>query len=898
MILSLLTTKLYIPPLRPELVPRPRLVERLDAGLHNKLTLISAPAGFGKTTLANAWLRSTGRPVTWLSLDEGDNDLGRFLHYLVAALQRIDGGLGQAARRLLEAPQPPPAELLLTELINDVAARPAPFVLVLDDYHAITELGVHEALSFLLDRQPPQMHLVILSRQDPPVPLSRLRGRGQVTEIRHGDLCFTVEEATRFLNQAMGLDLEASEVAALEAQTEGWIAGLQMAAVALQPRPAGREAGRVARFLDGFAGQRHFILDYLADEVLERQPEPVHRFLLQTSILKRMCGPLCDAVLGRAADEEGPLLSSREILEHLQRANLFVVPLDDEGQWVRYHRLFAELLRARLQERAPDRVAGLHLRAARWHEQNELLAEAVYHALQMPDSDLAAGIIERAIPRVRQWSGVDVALFQEWLRALPEEVLRARPRLRLFGSRVLYVMGQRERTERILGELEASLAEPSSIPEAKEILGAVLADRASYAAVRGDVRQAIELTDRALAHLPEGAMMHMRLSVALGMAHLRAGHVVEASRALREAIAAAEAADLGFVSAPVFCNLAEVQIVQGQLRQAAETCRQALDLAIVDGTPTAMAGFPGLELGRILYEQNDLPAAERYVSESLELLGRSGTTDSFGIGHALLARIRQARGDGDGAAAAIRRAVQIAQGFDLRRVSTLIEAHQARIWLAQRRLEPAARWAWDYGRLGETEYLREFEELTVVRALLAQDRPAEALAMLDRLLPPAEAAGRMGTAVEILALRALALQGLAQGDQALQMLERALHLAEPEGYVRLFVDEGEPMVQLLRRAAGPGIAPRYAAQLLAVLCPPTAERPGVDMSSLIEPLSGREIEVLHLLAAGLANPEIAQRLFVSLPTVKTHTRNIYGKLGVHTRKEAVARARMLGILPS
>ena len=898
MVMPLLTTKLYVPPIRPELVPRPRLIENLKAALHRKLTLISAPAGFGKTTLANAWLRSIDRPVTWLSLDEEDNDLTRFLNYLVAAFRQIDDEIGQAVQRLLEAPQLPPIELLLTELINDVVTRPLPFVLVLDDYHVITEGGVHKAVSFLLERQPPQMHLVIISRQDPPVPLSRLRGRGQLTEIRQSDLRFTVEEATAFLNQAMGLNLETSEVVALEAQTEGWIAGLQMAAVALQSRIAGSGAASVPRFIDSFSGRHHFILDYLTDEVLDRQPGPVHRFLLQTSILKRMCGSLCDALVDRGIEDESPFTSSRAILEHLQRANLFVVPLDDEGQWVRYHRLFAELLRARLQETAPDQVAGLYRKAAAWHEQNELLAEAVHYALKIPDFDLAAGVIERAIPRVSSWSSVNVAMFREWLKALPDDVVRARPRLRLFASRVLYVIGQRENTERILQELEESLSDTSSIPDAKEILGSVMADRASYAAVRGDVQQAVELAHRALTYLPEGAMMRMRVSVILGLAHFRAGNVSEAGRAFSQAIAAARAGNLGFVAAPIFCNLAEVQIAQGQLRQAFQTCQQAMDMAIVDGSPTSMAGFPGLELGKILYEQNDLPTAERYVSESLDLLGRSGTTDSFGTGHALLARIRQARGDDDGALAAIRRAIQTAQGFDLTRLSTLIEAHQARLWLAQGKLELAARWAQDCGRFGEMEYLCEFEDLTLVRVLLAQDKPSEALAVLDTLLPPAEAAGRMGTVVEILALRALALQALAQVDEALETLKRALQLAEPEAYARVFIDEGKPMAHLLGKAANLGIAPNYVGQLLAVLAAETTEQPAIDRSSLVEPLSDREIEVLELLAEGLSNPEIAQRLFVSLSTVKSHTRNIYGKLGVHKRKDAVARARTLGILPS
>lgn len=895
----LLKTKLYIPPVRPGLVPRPRLIERLNTGLHRKLTLVSAPAGFGKTALVNVWLRSTDQPFAWISLDEGDNDPVRFLNYLVAAFRQVDDEIGQAVQHLLEAPQLPPVKPLLTELINDIATQSSSFVLVLDDYHTITEPGVHEAVSFLLERQPPQLHLVIVSRQDPPLPLSRLRGRGQVTEIRQSDLRFTLEEATTFLNRSMGLNLKTSEVAALDAHTEGWIAGLQMAAFALQSRIADGGTNSVPRFIDSFSGRHHFILDYLTDEVLRHQPEPIYRFLLRTCILERMCGSLCDALTDQAAEDEKTLTSSRQILEHLQRANLFVVPLDDERRWYRYHRLFAELLRARLQEVAPDQAPGLHRRAATWYDQNALPAQAVHHALAIPDFDLAADVIERAILKAITWSSINVAMFLEWLTALPDDVVRARPRLRLFASRVLYLTGQREETERILQELSDSLQDAPSIPDAENILGPVIVDRASYAAVRGDVRQAIRLANQALTYWPENnVMMRMRVSSVLGLAHFRAGNVSEAGKAFSQAIAVARAANLGFIAVPLVCSIAEVQIIQGQLRQALQTCRQAMEMAVVDGTRTSVAGFAGLGLSKILYEQNDLPAAERYASESLDLLIQSGTTDSFGIGHALLARIRQARGDDDGALAAIQRAVQIAQGFDIARVSILIGAHQARIWLAQGKLELAARWARDYERLSETEYLRELEDLTLARVFLAQDKPSEPLALLDTLLPPAEDAGRMGTVIEISALRALALRTLGDIDKALGALERALQLAEPEGYARVFIDEGEPMAHLLRQAANRTIAPSYVGQLLAVLGTITKDQPAIDMSSLVEPLSDREIQVLELLADRLSNSEIAQRLFISLPTVKSHTRNIYGKLGVHNRKEAVVRARALSILPS
>ena len=929
----LLTTKLHIPPVRPELVSRPRLIERLNAalvldplswgqrtqgdkyrGLHRKLTLISAPAGYGKTTLVSAWLHSADWLSTWLSLDERDNDLVRFFTYLVAALQKIDDEIGQAVQNLLEAPQLPPAESLVTALINGIAATPNPFVFVVDDYHTVAELAIHEAVGFLLERQPPQMHLVIITRQDPLLPLSRLRGRGQVTEIRQSDLRFTPEEAATFLNQSMGLNLAASDVATLEDRTEGWIAGLQLAALSMQ----GYDAEGAARFIDGFSGRHHFILDYLTDEVLKRQLEPVQTFLLQTSILERMCGPLCDAVLEIRdwildidRDTQSPISniqSSREVLEYLEHANLFLVPLDDERKWYRYHHLFAELLRARLQETQPDQVPELHRCAAMWYEQNGLASEAVHHALATKDFTLAADVIERAILTMATWSSTDVAELLRWLKALPDDVVRTRPWLQLFTSRALYTTGQWEAAEHIQQELDRWLRDNPAAPDAERLMGLVAADRASYAAARGDVRQATEFARRAIARLPkDDAIAQIRAPAILGLACLRTGDVAEASEAFSQTVATAVAAGIGFVAAPLACNLAEVQIVQGQLRQAMRTCEKAVQLGTIDGGLHSATGFVGLVRAKILYEWNDLPAAERHVSEGLELLSRGGITATFGTGHARLAQIKQARGDSAGALAEVQRAVQIAQRSSIQRLSILASAYQARIWLAQGELDSATRWADDYRQIGETEYLREFEDLTLARVLLAQDKPTEALTLLDTLLSPAETAGRMGPVIEIQALRALALQALGDSNGALGALERALKLAEPEGYRRVFIDGGAPMTRLVHKAAQRGIAPEYTAKLLAafelevrdVAAPTTDRKPAIRKPSvLIEPLTDRELEVLHLLAEGLSNRKIARKLFLSPNTVRTHTYNIYGKLGVHSRMQAVARARELGLLAS
>jgi len=707
-----------------------------------------------------------------------------------------------------------------------------------------------------------------------------------MTELRQGDLRFTPEEAAAFLNRSMGLQLAPSEIAALERHTEGWITGLQLAALSMQ----GREPAAITRFIAGFSGRYHFILDYLTDEVLQRQPQPVQAFLFRTAMLDRLCGSLCDAVL-----DDADLAPGKEMLEQLESANLFTVPLDDEQEWYRYHHLFAELLRARLQETQPDLVPELHRRAAAWYERGGFSSEAVQHALATGDDALAAEVIERAILRIATWSRADTAMIQRWLAALPDEAVQPRPWLRLFRSRLLYVSGQPELASQTLQALEAWLQDHPTTPDAGRIRGLVVADWASYAAVLGNVQQAKDLVRQALAHAPkDDPIARLRAPAILGMAHSRAGEVSEAHGAFSQAAEIALAAGLGFAAAPLMCNLAEIEIAQGRLRQAMQTCERADKLAVVDGAPMSVAGFVRLETGKILYEWNDLHAAERHLLEGLELLSQAGISESFGSGHAVLALVRQALADHDGALVAAQQAVQIAQRANVPRLVSFTSAYQARVWLAQGRLDLAAGWAEEYQQTGETEYLREFEDLTLARVLLAGGQPAEALAVLDARLMPARDAGRISAVIEIQALRALALP---TPDEALDALQQALNLAEPEGYVRLFLDAGEPMQALLKRAAARGIVPHYVSRLLAALSParPAAAR---APQPLVEPLTGRELEVLHLLAEDLSNREIGRRLFISLPTVKSHTRNIYGKLGVQNREEAVARAQALGILPA
>jgi LuxR family maltose regulon positive regulatory protein len=586
-------------------------------------------------------------------------------------------------------------------------------------------------------------------------------------------------------------------------------------------------------------------------------------------------------------------------LQAFERANLFVVALDDERRWYRYHHLFAELLQARLQERQPESVPDLHRRAVRWYEESEFASEAVHHALASKDYVTAADVVERAILKIATWSSTDVATLLGWMRALPDGVVHTRPWLQLFLSRALYATGQKQPAEQMLQKLEQALQVDSSAPDAERLLWLAVADRAGYAAVRGDVRQALDFAHRALARLPEDdAVAQMRSLSLLGLANFRAGNVAEAHDAFSRTIAIAIESGNNFVAAPIACNLAETLMAQGQLRKAIEACEQARQMGTYDGSLIPAAGFVGLEKGKVLYEQNDLEAAEGDVKEGLELLSRGGIAENFGTGYALLARIQQARGDSTGALAMSQKAVKTAQRGGILRLAVLASAFQARIWLAKGDLEQATRWAVGYRQSGDTEYLRVFEDLTLARVLLAEGQAAEALDLLQNLLSPAEVDGRMGHVLEILTLQALARAVLGDTAGGLRDLERALALGEPEGYVRVYVDEGEPMAKLLRQAAVRGIAPQYVRDLLAALAVEHGvlgeERP--TPQPLVEPLTERELEVLHLLAEGLTNPEIARRLFISLPTVKSHTSNIYGKLGVHNRKKAVTQARALGIL--
>jgi|SRR5579872_459996 len=900
-----LVTKLYVPRPRPNLVPRPRLIEQLNFGVDGSVSLISAPAGFGKTTVVSEWVASCGRPTAWLSLDEGDNDSARFLLHLVAALQTIAPEVGEEVLYALQSQQPPPTEVVLTALVNGIATFPAHFVLVFDDYHLVDAEPVDRALTFLIEHSPPQMHVTIATREDPQIPLARLRARGQLTELRAADLRFTATEAAEFLKAVMGLALSADDVAALEDRTEGWIAGLQLAALSMQGNQD------VAGFIRAFAGDNRYIVDYLVDEVLQRQPADIRSFLLQTAILERLTGALCDAVTGH---EDG---TTR--LEALERGNFFVVPLDDIRHWYRYHHLFADVLSVHLQAEQPSQVPELHRRASEWHERYGSTTDAIRHALAGEDFERAASLVELAVPELLR--SRQEATVMGWLKVLPDEVVRVRPVLSALYAAGLLVTGQLDGVEvRLQGAeqwLDTTAIKQEMVVVDREAFrrlpGSIAVSRAGLALVLGDLagtvayaRQALELVVED-DHVTRGSGSTLQ-----GLALWTSGDLETGYRMYVKGMADLQVA--GNFSDMLGCSVAltDIRIVQGRLHDAMRIYEQALQLAAAQGEPI-LRGTADMYVGRseLYREWNDLDAAAQLLQRSKELGALAGLPQNPYRWCAAMARVREACGDLDGALDLLGDAEHLYVGDFFPNVRP-IAARKARLWLAQGRVVEALAWARDQGLSARDNltYRCEFEHITLARVLLAlyqrdhADRSLhEALGLLKGLLRAAEAGGRIGSVIEILVVQALVYQ--AQGDipAALIPLERALTLAEPEGYVRVFLDEGPPMAQLLRAAAVRGIMPPYTGMLLAEWEGKQQRRAdesplpvAPSAQPLLDPLSERELEVLRLLRSELSGPEIALELVVALSTVRTHTKRIYGKLDVDNRRAAVKRAAELGLI--
>jgi LuxR family transcriptional regulator, maltose regulon positive regulatory protein len=872
---EVLATKLYIPPIPPRAVLRSGLIERLNEGLRRKLTLISAPAGFGKTTLVSAWAAGRRPPVAWLSLDSGDSDPTRFLTYLVAAVRTVAPDFGAGVFSALQSPQPPPTDSSLTALLNEITRLPDQCVLVLDDYHLIDARAVDQALAFLLERLPPQMRLVITTREDPQIPLARLRGGAQLAELRAADLRFTPAEAAGFLNQGMGLDLSAADVAALETRTEGWIAGLQLAAISMQGHQD------ATGFIQSFTGSHHFVLDYLVEEVLQRQPASVQAFLLRTSILDRMCGPLCDAVLRDASG------GGQATLAYLERANLFTVPLDNERRWYRYHHLFAELLRQRLRQGAgstreeSEDVAELHIRASQWHEDNGLEIEAFHHAAAANDVERAERLIQGAgIPLYFRGTVTPVLT---WLESLPTAVLDATPSLWVMSASA-QLQVDHTAAERKLRAAEVALQGAAPDDRTRDLVGRIASMRATLAVIVHDADAIIAQSRRALEYLhPDNLHVRAATTWSLGAAYQLRGDRAAAGQAFAEVLSISQSLGDSVYALAAASHLAQVQESENHLSLAAGTYKRVLQMAGAPPQPITCEAYVGL--ARIYYEWNDLDAAEQHARECRQQTRRIAVehVDTIAAAEVLLARVRLARGDVAGAVVVLAGAEAFVRenGFLFRLPE--VAAAQALTLLRQGRPAEAA-------HLAQTHNL----PLSQARVHLAQGDPRAALALLDPWVEQAAARGWADERLKGTMLQALAFHALGDKDQAGRLLEDALALAEPGGFIRLFVDEGPPMAALLREAAKTGTAPHQVRRLLAAFGDAVSGTPVAPR--LIEPLSERELAVLKLLGTELNGPEVARGLMVSLNTVRTHTKNIYSKLGVNSRRAAVRRAQELDLL--
>ena len=902
MSVPILLTKLFIPPARPELVTRSRLIEQLNHNLHRKLTLISAPAGFGKTTLVTDWLQSQGDDasspfcVCWLSLDESDNDAVRFLVYLISALNRIQGletEIGASALQLLQSPQPPPPQTILIAMINEIALVTNKIVLIMDDYHLIDSQKVHESLNFLLENLPPQMHLVIATREDPPIQISRLRARGQLNELRALDLRFTGKETAVLLNQVMGLNLSAEDIAALETRTEGWIAGLQLASISMQGHDD------VTSFIQAFSGSDRLVLDYLIEEVINQQPDDVQNFLLQTAILNRFSGSLCNAVTMQ--------INGQAMLEMLEHTNLFVIPLDNERNWYRYHHLFADLLHQRLRHVNPEQVSTLHQRASKWYENDGDADKAFHHALAAGDPERAANIIEPIC--MIMITDSRLSRLRSWLLKLPDVLIAARPWLCVSGAWANLLTGNLSDVEKLLHFADSSLSDatPETLPDHDQIYGYVTTIRAFIARWQeGDIERSLALSQDASKYVPANSVIaRSALTLNLGIANLIIGELSAAASALDEALTVAQKGKNFYAALAAFYYLGQVQVKQGYLHQAAKTYRHALQLGIEwgGGQPLPATGYAHIGLSQVLYEWNALDEALIHLTQGIELAELVNETSVILDGTFILSQLKLAQGEIHAASDALEHIQAILNNSTRAQVTSQLSAQKAQLWLVQDDLASALHWAREREALidDEIHYTSMPEYLAFAQVLIVHGETDKAFRLLIKLRDDADLNGRKGDLIKILTLQALSLQIHGDSDQAITTLENALIRAETEGFVRTFVDAGPPMARLLHEALSRGSAPDYVQRLLAAFPVEKLEQlqrtqTQSHESEWIEPLSDREIEVLRLIAEGISRQEIASQLVLSLNTVKTHARNIYSKLGVHSQMQAVGKARALGLL--
>lgn len=885
MTVALLKTKLYIPYLRPSLVSRPRLIEKLNQGLQtgSKLTLISASAGFGKTTLLSEWITSCGKPVAWVSLDKGDNDAVRFISYLIAALQTIREGIGEGLLAAIQSPQPLQVGTILAILLNEISAIPDQFLLILDDYHALDSPSVDQALSFIIERQPPHMHLVLATREDPFLPLARLRARGQLLEVRDADLRFTLAEAAEFLNRIMGLNLSEGEIAALDARTEGWIAGLQLAALSMQ---GDKDA---AAFIQSFTGSNRFVLDYLIEEVLQQQTESVQAFLMSTSILERMCGPLCDAIL------RTPSGSGEATLLSIERANLFIVPLDNDRCWYRYQHLLEDLLRKRLgQSLTPEKIAELHIRASEWHENNNLILSSFRHAASANDVERAIRLMEsKQMPiHVRGTATTILA----WLESLPITARNTRPVLWWKQAALMLEIGQTNGVEEKLQAAETALNDASDGTN-QDLIGKIALTRATLAQMLIQVDTIFEQARRALEYLPSNNLSHRSSATcALGYAYYWQGNWDEANRAYAEALSLSQTAEDTPNSILALIRLGQLQKDQNQLHLAAENYQRALHLFDNYSNPNAILAYLGLT--ETFYKWNDLDAAEQYALQGLKLAQQYDQVyDRIIMSKLHLALIKLARGDISHAAELVSQAEQTARQNNYPPRQPNIAYFKTWIYLKQGDLDAVAALA------SQTDM-----PLMQARMLIRQADPSTALELLEPIRQEAITQGMTARLIDVMAVQSVALYAHDEKEKAVDLLAKLLALTEPEGCIRPFLEEGEPMRLLIvdyRLLIEKNSRDRdhFQRGFVDTILAAFDQRGGMPQSKIsnqkfetIDPLSPRELEVLRLIAEGLSNQEICQRLFLALDTVKGHNRRIFDKLQVQRRTEAIGRARELDLL--
>jgi LuxR family maltose regulon positive regulatory protein len=889
--LTPLKTKICVPPLRPGWISRSRLDKRMDEGFERKLILLSAPAGFGKTTLLVEWIHQYKIPAAWFSIDKRDNDPQHFLAYVILGLQSLEAAIGEVALTMLRSPQPPPIEPILINLLNDVNRISTDFAFVLDDYHLVDAKPIHNMITFLLENLAEQMHMIIATRSDPPLPLARLRSQNLLTELRAADLSFTNDEATRLFNQNIDLQLSARDIQLIETRTEGWAAGLQLAALSLQGRkdPSG--------FIKGFKGDNRYIADYLTEEVLNRQPEDLRNFLLKTSILGRLCGPLCDTV----TDQE----NSEQVLNDLEKANLFVIPLDDERRWYRYHHLFADLLEQRLRAQQSDLIPELHRRASQWFTNNGFKNEAVDHAFWAQDYDRAVELMEEIAET--DWDRARESQLLQWFKKLPDEKIDANPRLCIFYARELFKSGYMDDTEKRLQAAEQMLkTAPGGDLNKEGLLGRIAVIRAYMLTRTGDLSGTVDFSSQALKLLPEKDLNWRSVAATLlGMGY-GTGRLVEQQDAFGKAMEISKAA--GNIYYHIFAGscLASAMVQSGRLKEARDFIRQMLDLAIENGIEqTGIGGSLFGNLGLILCEWNEFEEGIRLIHKGIELseLGRDPVLVAVCQLSLLRALIYQM--DLTGVVKLMEELNERARNFVLPSwIAHLISAFNVFGWLGSGNLDAALQWAKERGLSADDklDVQHEVEYLALAHILIAQNKLDEADQLLQRLIKNAAAGHRVYMLIEMRLWRVLIFTLMADTAAALAELKLALALAEPGGFIMIFVSKGNHVAELLEEilavkkqdhdAAEAGFSLSYARKIRSVfkaITPPKIE-------GLMDPISERELEVLQLIAAGLSNKEIAEKLFISLNTVKTHTKNINSKLDVSSRTRAVARAKELGLL--